>query len=176
MLIDIVIISVIIGVIRKGNLKGDIRLKYPWIVLIAFIAQVLGTWLLPRELKPFAVIVSYTGLLIFVAFNWQKQYIRLIGFGIILNVIVIVVNGGMMPVSLDAAKRVGYDITPLLNGTVFKQQAMTETTNFGFLGDIIPLKYPIPRVISIGDISIFVGVFMLIQDFMGKPMNIKIQK
>jgi len=172
MLLDIVIISIIIGLIRKGTLKGELKLNYAWIVPLAFLVQVLGTWLLPQFLKPLAVIASYLGLLIFAGLNFRKQYIKFIALGIFLNFLVITLNGGMMPVDLDAAVSVGYDVTPLETGTVFKQQALTASTVLGFFGDIIPLKYPIPRVISIGDVSIFLGVFLLLQDFMGRPLNI----
>lgn len=172
MLLDIVVISVIIGFLRKGNLKGNLDFRYTWIVPAVFIIQIFGTWLLPQSLKPLAVVCSYLGLLVFVGFNIRKQYIQIIALGIILNIIPIVANGGMMPVSLEAATKVGYDVTPLLEGTVFKQQALTEATVLGFLGDVIPLKYPIPRVISLGDIAIFIGVFLLLQDFMGRPIKI----
>lgn len=171
MLLDIVIISVIIGLIRKGNIKGNLTFRYPWIVLVAFAVQVFGTWLLPQYLKPLAVVLSYLGLLFFVGYNIKKNYMKIIAFGILLNLIPIVANGGMMPVSLDAAVKVGYDVTPLLEGTVFKQQALTSETILSFMGDVIPLKYPIPRVISIGDVVLFCGVFLLIQEFMGKPIN-----
>jgi hypothetical protein len=43
---------------------------------------------------------------------------------------------------------------------------MTNSTKFKFLSDIIPVKYFLPKVISIGDIALSVGIFLMIQKFM----------
>jgi hypothetical protein len=79
------------------------------------------------------------------------------------------VNGGRMPVSVEAAQFLGREYIDALQAGVYgKHQAITRETLLPFLGDIIPLSPPYPRqqVISIGDVIINVGAFFFIQHLM----------
>ncbi|MCG5027033.1 DUF5317 domain-containing protein, partial [Anoxybacillus flavithermus] len=61
---------------------------------------------------------------------------------------------------------------PVLNGTDFKHTVLTEQTVLPFLSDIIYMPSIIPRVISIGDIFIMLGAFLLVQRLMNKPISL----
>jgi hypothetical protein len=56
----------------------------------------------------------------------------------------------------------------LKEGLYAKHQILTESSNLGFLGDIIPLTHPYPReqVISIGDVIMNIGIFIFIHRLM----------
>lgn len=97
---------------------------------------------------------------------------RLYGFpfifaGVLLNFLVMAVNGGRMPVSLEAANVLGpYYVDLLKTGSaVTKHYLMDSATRLPFLGDIIPLSSPYPRtqVISAGDIVMNAGIFLYLQ-------------
>ena len=75
-----------------------------------------------------------------------------------------------MPVSLEALKKAGMAyLLPLLQSkTYIIHTLMNPKTRLKFLADIIPLPppYPRPRVLSVGDIIMGIGVFFLIQNYM----------
>lgn len=82
------------------------------------------------------------------------------GMGTLLNLVPIAFNNGKMPVQLNET----------LSGTHFDigHVLLTEATRFRWLSDIIFIRepYPFPKIISIGDIFIVIGVFLLIQQIM----------
>lgn len=93
--------------------------------------------------------------------------------GIFCNMLVIVFNGGYMPVDMDAFKRSISSISmrPISDETVqmvfrttqlarHHHVAMNENTRLKFLGD----KYG-PSVSSIGDIFIYIGFYMILVKF-----------
>ena len=88
------------------------------------------------------------------------------------NVVVILANGGRIPVDLETARQVGVDVEALVNQVQAKHAPLTEDSYLPFLGDVIPVKYPFARIISVGDIFALIGAFLLIQDLMGKSIKI----
>jgi hypothetical protein len=80
------------------------------------------------------------------------------------------VNGGRMPVSVEASAVLGPYYVDMLRegGAVSKHYMMDASTHLSFLGDIIPLSSPYPRtqVISIGDVVMNIGIFLFIQYMM----------
>ena len=98
--------------------------------------------------------------------NIEKKYMRLLLIGILLNLIVIAGNGGKMPVSLNGLK--GMHVETALPHREFdiKHIGITENTKFKYLADIIliPKPYPFPKILSIGDIFLMLGIFMFFQE------------
>jgi hypothetical protein len=172
-LLDILLLSLLVAFLRGGRPSPSLGLKKSWLILIAFALQILAIFL-PVHLRPVIVLLSYAVLLGALALNGQRQSIRLILVGVLLNVVVISMNNGKMPVSLPAAERLNFDTTPLVVGSDFKRIAMSDDTHFNFLGDVIYTPAPIPRVFSLGDIFIAFGAFFLIQEFMGRPITLRV--
>jgi len=118
------------------------------------------------------LILSYIVLLLAVWYNKKIKGIKIITLGIIFNFIVIVVNGGHMPVLLSSLYKAGLNdfILVLKEGTYVTHTLITEKTLFKFLADVIPLSppFPDPSVVSVGDFLMFYGVFSLIQNAMVK--------
>lgn len=109
--------------------------------------------------------------LFFLFINRDQRGLWLIFIGVLLNFIVMAINGGRMPVSLDAAAILDpMYADALVQGLYGKHTPLTETTKLGFLGDVIPITNPYPRdqVISIGDIIMNIGIFIFIQHLMLK--------
>lgn len=178
MVFDGILLSFIVGLLRKGNLRAFSRLnlKYGWIFPLLLVVQ-LAVFSLQNDneflgqLSGSIYIVVYIVGLIFLFLNRKNPGFILISIGVFLNFIVMVLNGGRMPVSVEAAAVLdpGY-IQALKDSLYAKHTMLTTTTHLGFLGDVIPISDPYPRtqIISIGDIIMNIGIFFFIQYLMVK--------
>ncbi|MFD3447584.1 DUF5317 domain-containing protein [Microbacteriaceae bacterium 4G12] len=176
MVFDGIFISLLVGFLRKGNLKGlaDLRLKggiiFPLLLLIeVLVFNFQNKFMVVKNFSNFIYIFIYIIGLLFLYMNRKQSGFSLIFIGVLLNFIVIVTNGGRMPVSLEAASILDPMYTEVLKEGVYaKHQALTASTHFAFLGDIIPITKPYPKtqVVSIGDIVMNIGIFIFIQRLM----------
>ncbi len=176
----IIIISIIIGLLRKGKLSSlsQISLKKIELIVLACLIQGGIIFLESKEIKfvldysSYMIIFSYIVLLLAVWYNKNIKGMKIIALGIIFNFIVIVTNGGHMPVLLSSLYKAGLDDFALVlkEGTYVTHALVTEKTLFRFLADVIPLSppFPDPSVVSAGDFLMFYGVFSLIQNAMLK--------
>jgi len=176
MVFDGIIISLIVGFLRKGNLRAlaQLKLKWGWIFPLLLIIE-LAVFMLQNDIKFLGkisgsiYIVVYVLGLLFLFMNRKNAGFNLILLGVFLNFLVMVVNGGRMPVSIDAASVLEPSYVDALKQSLYaKHQMLTSTTHLEFLGDIIPLSDPYPRtqIISIGDVIMNIGIFAFIQYLM----------
>jgi hypothetical protein len=176
MVFDGIIISLIVGFFRKGNLRSlpHLIFKYGWIFpvllgieLFVFIFQNKIKFL--GQASGYIYIVVYILGLLFLLLNRKSPGFLFIFIGVFLNFLVIFFNGGRMPVSAAAASYLepGY-LDVLKKGLYAKHALLTNSTRLGFLGDVIPLTKPYPKsqIISIGDIIMNIGIFFFIQYLM----------
>lgn len=170
MLIDIIIISFLFAFIRGGRLK-TIPTFYKVGFLVTSILLQVASALMPQWGGTF-ISVAYFILLLFFFFNREHEDIRIFMIGWFFNSLVIWSNGGRMPIDLDQARKLPYSLEGIINGTDFKHSVLTEFTKLPYLSDIIYMPYPIARVMSIGDLFIMLGAFLLIQRIMGKPISL----
>lgn len=178
MVFDGILISFIVGILRRGNLRAfsQLNLKWGWVFPLLLVVQ-LAVFMLQNDseflgnLSGSIYIVVYIVGLLFLFINRKNPGFILIFIGVFLNFLVMVVNGGRMPVSVEAAAVLdpGY-IDALKESMYAKHSALTSSTNLGFLGDVIPISDPYPRtqIISIGDIIMNIGIFFFIQYLMVK--------
>jgi len=176
----IIIISIIIGLLRNGKLSSlsQISLKRIELIVLAFLIQAGLIFLGSRKIgfvlnySSYALAFSYVVLLIAVWYNGKLKGMKIIALGIAFNFMVIVANGGRMPILLGSLYKAGLnDIALILKeGSHVTNTLITEKTLFKFLADVIPLSppFPDPSVISVGDFLLFYGVFSLIQNAMVK--------
>jgi hypothetical protein len=183
----IIIISIIIGLLRKGKLSSlsQISLKRTELLVLAFLIQAGLIFLGSRKIEfvliysSYALAFSYVVLLIAVWYNKKLKGMKIIALGIAFNFIVIVANGGHMPVLLSSLYKAGLDDFALVlkEGTYITHTLISENTLCAFLADVIPLSppFPDPSVVSAGDFLMFYGVFRLIQNAMLKKQNSEIR-
>ncbi|KIL45303.1 DUF5317 domain-containing protein [Jeotgalibacillus soli] len=176
MVFDGILLSFIVGFIRKGNLKGlaQLKLKHGWVFPLLLIFQIFiflfqndYEWL--ANASGYLYISVYIVGLYFLFINRHHKGFVLISIGVFLNFLVIAVNGGRMPVSLEAGALLDPNYLDVLKEDLYAKHAiLTEATRLGFLGDIIPLTDPYPRsqIVSIGDVIMNIGVFVFIQYLM----------
>lgn len=180
MLIDFLVISIIIGLLRGGNFKNlsAIPLRKLELIFVSFIIRYLPL-ILKGNIFDFAArynfIISSTSYLLLIYALFSNRHIkamRLVTIGVVFNFIAIVANGGKMPVSIPALDMAGLnELKPLLfDPSYLYHKAIDSATKLSFLGDIFPLPppYPRPRVFSVGDLLMGIGIFLIIQRAMLK--------
>ena len=165
--IDGVVIGLLLAKIRGGKWLRltEATLRGVWLIVLAFVIQFGSIFLFPKFLLV-AVQLSYFLLLVFVFLNRTKSGFVLMALGIAFNLLVMMVNGGRMPVEVEAARSLDPELLPaLLAGQYGKHIAMSSSTHLNILGDFIYLRfpYPHPTIISIGDVFFSVGMIIFIQ-------------
>ncbi len=175
MLVDALILSIILGYFRGGSLRrlSNLEIKFSSLIFLAFLINFV---LLPYLLKAgfisssvafWGLTFSYLLLLVVIFLNRDNKFLLVLGIGVLLNFLVILLNKGM-PVSLSLTQRFApQDYEYVKNMEGFLHIPMTDSTYLKFLGDIVPFPTlfltPCFAVISIGDILMSLGVFLLVQ-------------
>jgi hypothetical protein len=180
MVYDGIVIGLIVGFIRAGWRSGlaalsQIRIKggliFPVLLVLQFILYYLyGKIPFIDQYNGYMFMAVYAAGLYVLWLNHKEKGFWWIFAGVALNFIVMLVNGGKMPVSIEAASVLDpIYVQTLTEGTIVsKHVALNDSTILPFLGDIIPLTSPYPRsqVISIGDVIMNFGIFIYLQNVM----------
>ncbi|MDO8585866.1 MAG: DUF5317 domain-containing protein [Armatimonadota bacterium] len=172
-MIEAILLSLIVAYVRKGNIRrlGELDLRHTWLIFAAavfigllfiFTKYVPGMAFLGR-LTSVSHLAAYLVALIVIVLNRRLPGMALVGLGAALNFAVISVNGGKMPVSYEAAKYANME--KALRNDLVRHCRIDENTRLAVLADVIPLKWPSfhPGVMSVGDIILDVGLFVLVQ-------------
>lgn len=157
--------SLLVAWLRGGRLAQPIPgLAFP--IVGALILVPLGLLFPGTLLARAGNIIGFLLLLPFWWLNRRSLGVAVLLTGIVLNMAVILLNGGMMPVDAAQAAAVG---NPMGSRPQPRHQPLTEETLLPLLGDVIPVA-PLGKVVSIGDLVAGIGVFLSIQDLMGRPL------
>lgn len=143
----------------------------PAVVALQFAAIYLATAVDSSEvLLRISLPVAHALLIPFLLANWRLWGIRLVAAGLALNLLVIVANGGLMPIEPAAVTAVGrHDVTTLefgghIAGTKNVLLAPNEA-NFAALSDRILLELgPLRKAISAGDFFVYGGAFVCLAE------------
>ena len=159
------------------NRIAAIPLSSPWLVLLAVALQIplLRSPTLPTEelvIQQILFIFSHLLLLIFVWLNRHLPGVLLVGLGVILNLAVILANGGFMPITPETLVEInpGTTINNWQEGLHYgysKDVILSDKkTVLPILSDILVFPPPFPFLVafSIGDIFIAIGIIALLLD------------
>ena len=154
---------VAVGYLRGGRLQNvsNLQLRWPGLALVGLALQFVTG---PGDIVPLACLyLSFVLLIVFTVLNIRVFGFPLILAGVLCNLLVIGVNGGM-PVSAHAleASDQGQFLGDLENDPYPKHHLATDDDLLRSLGDVIPLPTPIAQAISLGDILTYGGVGMVI--------------
>ena len=159
--------GLLIGLLTGGSIRGIARypLKGALLPVIALLLKAGAAALFEPQTGAVAVsLAQYSLVFVFLFLNRRHIIWPAIVFaGSLLNLLVVALNGGCMPVDAallgDATQRLAL----LRSGRIFAYCLAGESTRLPFLGDIIRLGPPgIPiGFASIGDIILCAGVALL---------------
>lgn len=171
------IISISIAKLRKGkfiNLE-NVNIKGWYLFIIAALIQValsilkrIGFSIGNLTFKDYFIslhALSYILMITCIVLNIKKAYMKMFLFGIILNFLVIFSNGGQMPVSLDGISGIHSETKIPKTDFDIKHKSVDKDTKLVYLSDIllIPPPYPLPKILSIGDVFLMLGLFIFFQ-------------
>ncbi|NUU25437.1 MAG: DUF5317 family protein [Streptomycetaceae bacterium] len=161
----VLLIALALGAFLGGRVSGLSRLPVrhlPWLGG-AFALQLVGALSTGKTLHQLALLASAGMAVRFAAGNLHLAGIPLAAAGLLLNALVIVVNGGM-PVSTHAAARAG---VPLDRPGDAGRIAAGADTRLNVLGESIPVPLPLrAEVDSPGDLLVAAGIGLLVVDGM----------
>ena len=163
---------------RKGRAFTIPTLRLVWLVPLAFLPQ----WLVffqgingqvSKNLAAWILVISQAILLLFALLNWEQPGFWLLSLGVGLNLLVILLNGGLMPVCPQIVAELLPDASPdilqvgqrLGKNVVLSPSAM----RMSWLSDclLLPTWFPARKALSMGDVFIAAGVFWLFWSLAG---------
>lgn len=176
MVIDGMLISILVGYLRKGRLKNfdNIEVKAWYLLFIGGFIQVIAMRFSVQssEFGNFIKsiffelhLLSYFLILLTMLVQFKKHWAKAFAIGTFLNGLVIAFNSGKMPVKLPSGLNDQFDMGHTL---------LTQSTRLPFLADIfyLPKPYPLPKILSVGDLFLLIGAFIFVQYAMiSKPVQ-----
>ncbi len=171
-------LGLILGLVCGGSLQRMRWYPLQGLVLpvLAYLIKAGASLLLAPQTGAVAVCaVQYALLFAFLAFNWNRPAWPIFVFlGSLGNFLVILLNGGCMPVSAALLGVSSERLTQLTQNRIYAYTLMTEQTHLPLLGDILrlgPAEMPFGFA-SIGDLVLCVGIAILFfQLVRTKPTN-----
>jgi len=175
------------GLVRGGSLRNlaTLRVRCAWLPLLAFGLQACFVVFgrepasIPTWVRIFVLLVTCVGLIGFLLLNLHLPGSRLLLAGAALNVIVMLANGGFMPVTPQALERSGHSgYIVAQGGDQFVRRSKDiviekEDTRLWFLSDVfgIPAPLPFSSNFSPGDLLIGLGAAWLTYRGLTCPAN-----
>lgn len=168
MFIVSIIVAIIIGFLSKGSLSNlkYIRIKGIAFIFASFAVELVAKILLKMNMIELGVIsftlhfITYMLIFIMIFKNKHSLGMKFLGIGTLLNAIVILCNGGIMPIGTNALKQLEIPLTSDIEGMY---HIANEATRLLYLGDILPVHlWKIGFIVSVGDIFIMIGLIVII--------------
>jgi hypothetical protein len=157
-------VAVVAGLLRRGSMErlASTRFRFLWLLWLGFGIQIGAQIWSPEWLTDgweLTVLLVSNGLVAaFLITNLRLPGVALAGAGLVLNVLVIGLNGAM-PVDEDASKSAG--IGRSLEQAGLKHERLDSDTLLPWLGDVLPIAV-LREVLSIGDVLLASGIAYLV--------------
>ena len=161
----VVLAGIGVGVLQRGSFDGltRTRVRLARLLAVAVVLQVLlavarlaglGDWVVVGLL-----VAALTLLLVFALANTSRPGMTLIAVGLGCDLLVTLLNGGT-PVTAGALARAGRAATPAAG-----QVLVDAGTRLPQLADALAVHW-LGAVVSVGDIALYAGLFLLVQGLM----------
>jgi hypothetical protein len=148
-------------------------LKYIWLVFLGFLPQFLVIYLAnnttPDWLAVASIVISQLFLLIFAWLNRHLPGMWILIAGLVLNMAVMIANGGFMPISPNTVERlIGAErVASLELGSRIGDKDIlipVTGTRLEWLADrfLLPGWFPYQVAFSLGDVFIAMGAFVIL--------------
>jgi hypothetical protein len=174
-LLSAVIVGLMVGWFRamvSGRQLAPAQPRYGWLALAAFVLQGIAfsfhpirQWI-PDSAAALLLIISQAVAVIFFAANGKNPGFAFAALGVGLNLLVIVVNGGFMPISPETVTSLNPD-APAGSWQIGERLGWgkdvilpVSSTRFWFLSDhlMLPTWFPYRVAFSWGDLLMATGV------------------
>ncbi|CAA9215516.1 MAG: hypothetical protein AVDCRST_MAG50-193 [uncultured Acidimicrobiales bacterium] len=154
------------GRVDRGDARALVRL--PWLAALAAALQLLAglAWLQATGFASEAVLTSHVLVAIWFVANaigrhgLLRHAMAIAAFGWMLNVAVMLPNGGM-PVSSEARASIGFADADVTVGQLSKHVELTDSTVLPALADVHPLPQ-LGMVYSAGDVVLALGLILAV--------------
>ena len=159
----------------RGHPYRPPTLNHIWLVIVGFLPQFLTIYLgntrftIPDWLAALSIVTSQLILLIFAWLNRHLAGMSILTLGLVLNMAVMVANGGFMPINPSTAERlVGSEkIDSYEFGSRFGYKDILlskNETRLEWLADrfLPPVGFPYQVAFSLGDVFIAFGAFWIL--------------
>jgi hypothetical protein len=172
MILIILAVACLVTVPLTGGSLGRLaalRLRWLWAAPAALLVQVIILEIIPDSNQTVLGWIHVASYALIVAFLWANRRIAgvpVVAVGTVSNMLVIVLNGGVMAASRTAQRLAGLS----LGGGFHNSNALSHP-HLLWLGDIIPIPGPLPNVLSIGDCMIFAGTLLLLHRNCRQPRD-----
>ncbi len=183
MLVESLGTSIVVGKLRGGSFSNmkDASIEKWYLFVSAFAIEFAAVFMASKGIAFFSENIlyvhclSYLLLFIGIFFNRSTLAFKIVFVGVFLNFLVIVANGGQMPVSGEAMTSIGLidNMYAIRDGKIITHALIDNHTVFKYLGDVFVLDkpYPRPKIFSIGDVLLALGIFIYIQEIMIKKLK-----
>jgi hypothetical protein len=154
----ILALAIAAGFLAGGSLGSLERIRIHWwgLGFVALTVQALPIRDAGMGLAVASLVTSYVLLLAVVAVNRRVPGAALMAAGLLMNMAVVGLNGGM-PVSGDAIRASGAEGAIVIEEGA-KHHLMSQKDVLRPLGDVIPIPRPFGVVLSIGDVLLYGGL------------------
>jgi len=145
-----------------GSLRrlGQIRVRWLWLGPAAVLVQTVLVTVAPGGSETVHAAIHIGTYVMLGAFLWANRRLPgapVIAIGAFLNGLAIAANGGVMPSAATAERLAG-----LTGGHGFHNSAVLAHPHLLWFGDIIPVPWPLPNVLSVGDLIVYAGLLVLL--------------
>lgn len=181
-----IVAAVGLGLVTGGKLDRLTRVEIRWwpVVLAAVALQFIsvGTWTTEAvagvPIRQAAFVVTHTLILAVAAANLGLDGFRAVVLGAAVNLVALLANGGLMPVSAEARVAAGHQaaLDSLATGAmVLGSKGVVlpaDQSNLWLLTDILvaPRPLPVTAIFSIGDLLVVLGLgFLIIKTMQREP-------
>lgn len=179
MFVEAIIIGLLIGGFRNGRLTNiiDMNIRGWYLILISLILSLLPVFLGNLEsvsnIQNYLLLFSMIIVLVVVLLNLDKKGVWLILIGGLFNIAILLFNGFKMPVNLATLEGAG--LTSLFEGiTDGSIVSYAASSAEGFMKIftkfiVVPKPYPFPKIMTLGDIIMSLGIVFMIVGEMMRP-------
>lgn len=156
-MIYFILAAIIVTILLKRNPVQLINLSFRWPFLIigSFGTQIALAFITIQTKDKYEIILiaTFVCMVLGLWLNRRMAGMKWILIGAILNLLALILHGGLMPVSETAIRLTGQDMG---FDTDSRHQLMDSSSPFWFLGDWIPL---VQYILSPGDLLVGIGLF-----------------
>lgn len=168
--IYILAIAMSLSLIFKKNIWNPLNTDFKWfyLVFIPFALELFVVLKDPGDISGYITSIAYLILAVFCIVNWRVRGFPFVTIGVLSNSLVVLVNGGKMPVSKYALLLAGLPPTMIDAKHVF----MGNNIVFPFLADVIPINFlNLHYACSVGDLMVYTGLFLMF--YLNAPNRLK---